>query len=61
MLVLFKLRSSAIGITLYVVVPSPLGTSLRGDEFGLPINLSVGILPLLLNVASNAALSALIA
>ena len=58
MLVLFELKSSAIGIALYAVVPGLLGTSLRDDEFGLPINLFVGILPLLLNVASNAALTA---
>ena len=58
MLVLFELKSSAIGIALYAVVPGLPGTSLRDDEFGLPINLFVGILPLLLNVASNAALTA---
>ena len=58
MLVLFELKSSAIGIALYAVVPGLPGTSLRDDEFGLPINLFVGILPLLLNVALNAALTA---
>ena len=40
------------------VVPNPLDNSLWDDEFGLPIYLLVGILALLLNVASNTTLIA---